>query len=146
MGQQLVVLFALFCLLAMLPVALFFLTYIFRISCRLCGLPMPGVFVSAFKLFVSWVMLAIVVGILREMVRAICESAGVPQWEGNIGTWLLALPVDLVISSSIQAGLMQVHFGKAVEVWFVQRLIQLGIVAVIVFIVALVLVVQMLNG
>src|SRR5262245_18330423 len=106
-------LLACLCLIASLPVLLFLLTYIFRLSCRLCGLPTPGVLISAGKMFVSWVTWAIVVAILRECVHAICRAAGVPQWEAGLATWLLALPLDLVISSGVHAGIQRIRYGKA---------------------------------
>jgi hypothetical protein len=138
--------FACFCLLASLPVLMFVATYIFRLACRLCGLPTPGVLVSSGKMFVSWVTWAIVVAIMHEGVLALCAAAGVPKWEAEIATWLLALPLNLVISSGIHALFQQIRYGKAVEVWFVEHLIQLGIVVGILFIIALVLLVQALAA
>ena len=142
----LILLFACFCLVLSVPVVLFLLTYIFRLSCTLCGLPKPGVMVSSGKLFVSWVMVTIAYAILRMGVLAICQAVGVPRWEADPAAWLLVLPVDLVLSSAIHAGLTRIRFGKAVEVWFVQRLILLSILVVILFIIALVLAIQMLAG
>lgn len=140
------VLFACFCLLLAAPVALFLLTFIFRLSCTLCGLPRPGVLISTGKLFVSWVTVSIAVAVLYMIVQAVCVAANVPRWEARPATWLLALPVDLVLSSGIHAGLTRIRFGKAVEVWFVQRLILLSILIVILFIIAVVMLVEMMNG
>ena len=141
-----VVLFCCFAIVLLVPVGLFLATYIFRLSCRLCGLPQPGVLVAAGKMFVSWVALAAAIAVLRTCVHAACDAAGVPHWEAQLATWLLALPVDLVISSSIHAGVTHIHYGKAVEVWFVQRLIQLSILVAVLFVAALVYLVQAMNG
>lgn len=140
------VFFACICFLLVIPVALFLLTYIFRLSCVLCGLPRPGVLISSGKLFVSWVVVSIAVALLYMGVQQVCQYANVPRWEARPVTWLLALPVDLVLSSSIHAALTSIRFGKAVEVWFVQRLILLSILLVVLFIIAAVLLVQALTG
>ena len=47
-----------------------------------------------------------------------------------------------MISSAIHAGLMGIKFGKGIEVWFVQRLIWLSIVAAIAFVAAIVFLVR----
>jgi hypothetical protein len=128
-----------FFLILLLPAILFIATYIFRVSCRLCGLRQPSVLNSAGIMFVSWVSVVIAETILRLIVEASGRAAALPQWESGIITFFLALPVDLVISSGLHAGLMGIRFGKGIEVWFVQRLIQLSIVAAIVFVAALVI-------
>ena len=133
-----------FFLILLLPVILFVVTYIFRISCTLCGLPKPGVLNAAGIMFVSWVCVVIAETILRLVVEAGGKAAGLPRWESGIITFFLALPVDLVISSGMHAALMGIKFGKGIEIWFVQRLIQLSIVAVIVFLAVLVFLAQ--NG
>src|SRR3954468_17864815 len=99
----------------MVPVALFVLTFIYRWSCVLCGLPKPTVLVAAGIMFVAWLSLVMAVGVLRELVHAACAAGGLPPWEAGIIVTLLALPVDLVISSGIESGLMGVRFGKGVE-------------------------------
>ena len=130
--------------LLLVPVALFVITYIFRVSCKLCGIPKPSVLNAAGIMFVSWVSLVIAETILELVVKEAGEAAGIPRWESGIITFFLALPIDLVISSGLHAGLMGQRFGKSIEIWFVQRLIQLSIVAAIVFVAALVYLAQ--NG
>ena len=58
--------------------------------------------------------------------------------------FLLALPIDLLISAGIESGLMGVPFGKGVEMWYTQRLIQLSIVAAIGFVAGVVILAQQL--
>lgn len=133
-----------FFLILLLPVVLFVVTFIFRVSCTLCGLPKPSVLNAAGIMFVSWVSLLIAETILDLVIREAGRAAGLPRWESGVITFFLALPIDLVITSAMHSGLMGIKFGKGIEVWFVQRLIQLSIVAAIVFVVALVILVQ--NG
>lgn len=132
-------------LVMLIPVSLFILTFIYRWSCVLCGLPRPTVMVAAGIMFVTWVTLVMAVGILEYIVREICSAARLPQWEARIIVFLLAMPLDLTISAGIESGLMNVRFGKGVEMWYTQRLIQLTILAVIGFIVGVVLLIRHLT-
>jgi hypothetical protein len=115
--------------LLLLPVVLFLLTYIFRLACVLCGLPKPSVLAASGIMMVNFVADAIALTILEQVVHAVSGAAGIPRWEAWIITRFLDLPVDLAISSGLHAAVMGIRFGKGIEVWFVQRLIQLGIVA-----------------
>lgn len=126
------------------PVTLFVLTFIYRWSCSLCGLPKPTVLVASGIMFVAWLSLVMAVGVLRVVVHEACAAGGLPKWEASIIVFLLALPVDLLISAGIESGLMGVRFGKGVEMWYTQRLIQLSVVAVIGFITGLVVLAQQL--
>ena len=72
--------------------------------------------------------LVMAVGVLDKIVYEVCNAAGLPPWEAGIIVFLLALPIDLLISAGIESGLMGVRFGKGVEMWYTQRLIQLSIV------------------
>ena len=131
-----------FLLVLLVPVVLFLLTYIFRVSCVLCGLPKPSVLAAAGIMSVNFVADAIALTILEQIVGAGAQAAGVPRWEAWIVTRFLDLPVDLAISAGLHAGLMGIKFGKGIEVWFVQRLIQLSIVAAVVFVAVLVYLIQ----
>lgn len=126
--------FACFLILMLVPVALFLVTFIYRWSCQLCGLPKPTVLVAAGIMFVAWVSLGMAVGMLRAVVNEACAAANVPRWESGIILFFLALPLDLSVSAGIESGLMGVRFGKGVEMWYTQRLIQLSILAGIGFI------------
>jgi hypothetical protein len=143
-GNALALFFCCFFLLMMVPVALFLLTFIYRWSCSLCGLPKPTVLVAAGIMFVAWLSLVMAVGVLRTIVHETCSAAGLPKWEASIITFLLALPLDLLISAGIESGLMGARFGKGVEVWYTQRLIQLSIVAAIGFLVGVVVLIRQL--
>lgn len=143
MARPLLILFACCTFVVLLiPVSMFLVTFIYRWSCVLCGLPKPSVVVASGIMFVAWITLVLAVGLLRAAVHAACGAAGLPPWEAAIITFLLALPVDLVISAGIEAGLMGVRFGKGVEVWYTQRLIQLSILVVLGLIVGVVYLIQ----
>jgi hypothetical protein len=135
-----------FCLfvLMLLPLALFLVTFIYRWSCVLCGLPKPTVMVAAGIMFVAWLSLVMAVGVLRAIVHEACSAAGLPKWEAGIIVFLLALPIDLLISAGIESGLMGARFGKGVEMWYTQRLIQLSILAAIGFVAGVVVLVRQL--
>jgi len=108
--------------------------YIFRLACSLCGLPKPMLILAGGIILVNLVVDVFALMLLEELVWLGAQQLGVPRWESWIVTRFLDLPVDLVISAGLHAKLMGIPFGKGIEVWFVQRLIQLSIVAVIAFI------------
>ena len=71
---------------------------------------------------------------MMKMVEVSCDAAGLPRWEAVVIVFFLLFPIDLVLSSAIHAALAGVRFGKGIEVWFVQRLIQLGLlVGILIF-------------
>jgi hypothetical protein len=144
LGNALFVFLCCFFLVMIVPVALFVVTFIYRWSCSLCGLPKPTVLVASGIMFVAWLSLVMAVGVLRVIVHEACAAAGLPKWEAGIIVFLLALPVDLLVSAGIESGLMGAPFGKGVEMWYTQRLIQLSVVAVIGFIAGLVVLAQQL--
>jgi hypothetical protein len=134
------------CVLLMLaPAALFLVTFIYRWSCVLCGLPRPTVLVAAGIMFVGWLSLAMAVGVLELIVREVCGAAGVPLWEAGIVLFFLALPLDLTVSAGIESGLMGVRFGKGVELWYTQRLIQLSILAAVGFVAGVIVLIYQLS-
>ena len=129
-----------------IPALLFLVTYVFRKSCVLCGLPKPSVMTAFGVMLLIWVSKTVSQAVMEVIVAESCRAAGVPRWEAVVIIFFLFLPIDLVISSGIHAGLMGIRFGKGIEVWFVQRLITLGLIAAVVFVAALVVLVQNLGG
>lgn len=115
--------------LLLLPVVLFLLTFIFRLACVLCGLPKPSVLVASGIMLINFVADAVAFALLETVVHEATALAGIPRWEAWIIAKFLYLPIDLVISAGLHAAIMGIKFGKGIEVWFVQRLIQLGIFA-----------------
>ncbi|HEY2909781.1 MAG TPA: hypothetical protein VGI99_06020 [Gemmataceae bacterium] len=127
-----------FVLILALPGLLFLYTYIFRQACSLSGLPKPSVLVATLHLLLISLAQFMTDFAMVESVEWGCDRGGIPQWEARIIIFFLLLPIDLVISSGIHAGLMGIKFGKGIEVWFAQRLIYLSIAAAIAFVAAIV--------
>jgi len=111
----------------LIPILMFVVTSIFRQSCVLCGLPKPSVTTAAGVMLLIWVSKTFTEAIMEAIVAETCRSAGVPVWEARLIFVFLFLPVDLLISASLHAGLMNIKFGKGIEVWFVQMLMYLAI-------------------
>src|SRR5437764_1495897 len=109
------------------PILLFAVTYIFRQACVLCGLPKPSVGTAIGVMLLIRVCTTVSQAVMDVIVMETCRAAGLPRWEGGIIVFFLLLPIDLLISAGLHAGLMNIKFGKGLEVWFVQMLIYLTI-------------------
>lgn len=129
-------------LVVLVPLVLYLLTYVFRLACGLCGVPRPSVLAATGIILVNFIADAVALTVLEQVVGVGARAAGLPHWETWIITRFLDLPVDLVISSGIHAGLMGIKFGKGLEIWFVQRLIQLGIATAVGFVALIVYLMQ----
>jgi hypothetical protein len=113
----------------LIPLLLFVLTSIFRQACVLCGLPRPSVTTAAGVMLLIRVSTTVSEAVMEVVVMEACRAAGLPRWEAGIIVVFLFLPIDLLISASLHAGLMNIKFGKGIEVWFVQMLMYLAIAA-----------------
>ena len=124
----------------LIPIILFVFTSVFRQACVLSGLPRPSVAVATGVMLLIRVSTTICEAVLNEVVQSSCRAAGLPRWEAGIIVFFLLMPVDLIISAALHAALMNVKFGKGIEVWFIQMLIYLavtvvvGVIALIVYI------------
>jgi hypothetical protein len=132
---------AAFCcfLILLLPAALLIFTYIFQKSCVLCGLPRPSVLTAFGVILLIRVSTFVPEAIMNVIVTESCKVAGVPEWEAWLIVLFLFLPIDLLISAGLHAGLMSIKFGKGIEVWFVQMLIYLSVGVAIAFLAVLVI-------
>lgn len=144
MGGLLLVACCVFAVL-LIPLTLFLLTYVYRLSCVLCGLPRPTVLNASGVMLVTVVSVALAESVMGAVVEMACHAAKLPGWEAGVIIFFLVLPIDLVISSGIHAGLMGIRFGKGIEVWFVQRLIYLSLAAAVAFVAAVVVLIQNLG-
>ena len=117
-----------FVLILLVPLVLYLFTYIYRLACTLCGLPKPDVVPAAGVMLVTFVTVAVAEAVMITGVERGCDAAGLPKWEAGVISFFLFLPIDLVLSSVIHAGLTGLKVGKCLEVWFVQRLIQTTLV------------------
>lgn len=129
----------------LIPLTLFLLTYVYRLACVLCGLPRPTVLNASGVMLVTVVSVALAESVMGAIVEVACKTAQLPVWEAGVIIFFLVLPIDLVISSGIHAGLMGIRFGKGIEVWFVQRLIYLSLLAAIAFVAAIIVLIQNLG-
>lgn len=128
----------------LVPVVLFVLTAVFRQACVLCGLPRPSVATAAGVMLVTWVVTKASDAVVGVVVTEGCLAANLPEWEAWLIVVFLLLPVDLLVSSALHAGLLNISFGKGIEVWFVQMLLNLLILAAAGFVVVTLLLA--LNG
>ena len=102
-----------------------------RLSCGWCGLQRPGVLASLAVIVVSFVVEIVAGGVVQGGVYAGYEVAGWPLWEAAVVIFFLQLPFDLAAASAAHAVLMKIPLGKAVEVWFVQRLMLFALVGLV---------------
>ena len=105
-------------------------------ACVLCGLPRPSVSTAAGVMLVTWVITKASDAVVGVVVTETCQAAGLPEWEGWLIAVFLLVPIDLVLSSLLHGLLLNVSFGKGIEVWFVQTLLNLTLFAVGGFVVA----------
>ncbi len=122
----------------LVPVLLFVFTSVFRQACVLCGLPRPSVATAAGVMLLIWVSKTLAEAVMNAVVQESCRVAGVPRWEAGIIVFFLFIPIDLLISASLHAGLMNIKFGKGVEVWFVQMLMYLSMILTVGLLVAVI--------
>jgi hypothetical protein len=126
-------------ILMLIPATLYALTFIFQKACVLCGLQRPSVLTAFGVMLLIRVSTFVPEAIMNVIVTESCKAAGVPDWEAWLIVLFLFLPIDLLISAGLHAGLMSIKFGKGIEVWFVQMLIYLSIVVAVTFVVVLVI-------
>jgi hypothetical protein len=132
--------------LMLIPIALFVFTYIFRQACSLSGLPKPSVFTAAGVMLLIRISTTVCEALMDLIVSETCQMAGLPRFESGLIVFFLLLPIDLLISAGLHSGLMNIKFGKGIEVWFVQWLIILSFLATVTFVVALIVLVYQLKG
>jgi hypothetical protein len=123
---------ALVCVFVAVAIFIAVLVAMFRLSCGWCGLPKPGVTASLGVILVTFVVEIIAGGVVQGGVYAGYELANWPPWEAAVVIFFLQLPFDLAASAVAHAGLMKIPIGKAVEVWFVQRLLLFGLIAAVI--------------
>jgi hypothetical protein len=111
-----------------IPIALFLFTYIFRQACALSGLPKPSVVTAAGVMLLIRISTTVCEALMDLIVSESCQLAGLPRLESVLIVFFLLLPIDLLISAGLHSGLMNIKFGKGIEVWFVQWLIILSLV------------------
>ena len=66
-------------------------------------------------------------GILAAVVRASYSGLGLPLWEAGISAFFIGLPIDMAVNAGVHTAMMRIPPGKGIEVWFVQRVMLLGV-------------------
>ena len=65
---------------------------------------------------------------LTLAVRETYTGLNLPLWEAGFTAFFLGLPIDMVVNAGIHAGMMKIPASTGVEVWFVQRVMLLGVI------------------
>ena len=104
----------------------------FRLSCRLCKLPSPSVPRTLGIVSITFVATILADAALAGVVRGTYSGMNLPLWEAGFTAFFLGLPIDMVVNAGIHAGMMKIPASKGVEVWFVQRVMLLGVILAIV--------------
>ena len=103
----------------------------FRLSCRLCKLPSPSVLRTLGIVSITFVATILVDAALAGVVRGTYTGLNLPLWEAGFTAFFLGLPIDMVVNAAVHALMMKIPASKGVEVWFVQRVMLLGVVVAI---------------
>lgn len=133
------VLLFLLCVLFLLGALFIFEIVLFRVACALCRVPQPGPFKS-----IGLVMLLLTIPIVADsMLGAALYEAYVagdyPLWEAGVIEFMLALPIHMVLCSTIHSWMMSIRVREGLSVWFVEKLIKLSILVAIVGVITLLL-------
>lgn len=110
----------------------------FRISCRLCHLPSPSVIRTLGIVSITFVATIFADALLAGALRGTYDALHLPAWELGIAAFFIGLPIDMVLNAGIHKAMMKIPAGKGIEVWFVQRIMILGVVIAITTFVAIV--------
>lgn len=100
----------------------------FRLSCRLCKLKPPSIPRTLGIVLITFAATSLAEGILAAVVRASYSGLGLPLWEAGISAFFIGLPVDMAVNAGVHTAMMRIPPGKGIEVWFVQRVLLLGVI------------------
>lgn len=134
------------CLAFVVLVYLAFEVLVFRLACRLARVPPPT---AARTIGFTFAVLA--VAYLAEAVLAAAvvwayTRGGFPLWEAGLVGFFLGLPVHMLLASVIHTKMMGVSLGEALGVWFVEKSMKLGLVAVAAGLVGVAVLAQRVAG
>jgi hypothetical protein len=122
---------AVFLVLACLGVMLFgFLLFevgAFRLACRLADVPHPGMVRTVGIVLLLLAVPTVADGLLAAVLAETYLAAGYPLWEAGIVEVFIALPVHMVLCSAIHARMMNIRVAEGLTVWFVEKLLKLGL-------------------
>lgn len=103
----------------------------FRVSCRLCKLPPPSIPRTLGIVLITFVAASITEVMMAALVRGTYAKLNLPLWEVAFTAFFVGLPIDMLINAGIHSLMMKIPMGKSFEVWFVQRVMLLGVVLAI---------------
>lgn len=119
---------------------------VFRLACKLCDVPQPGVLRSVgivvLLLAVPAVADAILAGILAEAYLA----GGFPLWEAGIVQVFVALPIHMALCAAIHARMMSIRVAEGLSVWFVEKVLKLAVMLAAAGVLAVLLLARAANG
>ncbi len=116
------------CLSGFLMGWLLFEILLFRVSCALCGVPLPSMLRSVGIVLMLLVAPMFLDAILFAILTEAYAASKYPLWEAEIVLFFLALPVHLVLCSAVHARMMQVRVRECFGVWFVEKSIKFALV------------------
>lgn len=119
---------------------------VFRVACRLCGVPQPGLLRTVGMVSVLLVVPGVVDGAVYAGLHSAYKASSYPIWEAGLVQFFVALPVHMAICSAIHARMMNIRLSEGVAVWFVEKLLKLVLVLIIVGVVAAAVLVRQLQG
>ena len=122
-------LLALACLGVALVLFLVFEIAIFRLACGLSGVPRPATGHSFLVVGILLIAPGIIDGFGYAILHAIYRASRYPLWEADVVQFFLAVPFHMAICSFIHSKLMRVPVGDALGVWFVEKLLKLGVIS-----------------
>ena len=124
------IVFVLLCLGTILLVLLGFELFIFRLACLLCKVPQPGFLRSIGMVGVLLVVPGIVDAAVGTGLLEAYKAGGYPLWEAGLVQFFLALPIHMILCSTIHAKMMNLRLGDGLTVWFVEKLLKLVVVLI----------------
>jgi len=118
---------------------------VFRLACRLCGVPQPGFARTVGMVSVLLVVPGLVDGVVYAGLHSAYQASSYPIWEAGLVQFFVALPVHMAICSAIHARMINIYLNEGVAVWFVEKLLKLALLLVVVGVVAAAVLVRQLK-
>lgn len=114
-------------LLAMMLGFLAGMVALFLFSCRMAGLPRPRLIVAVGVVLATTFVWFLVEAAFLAALQRLYAIAGFPPWEVWLVGLFAGLPVSLAAATVLHVLLLRVPTSKAVQVWFIERLIRFSL-------------------
>ena len=119
---------------------------LFRVSCSLCGVPLPSMLRSVGIVLSLLVAPIFVEAVLFAILQEAYTASNYPLWEADLVFAFLALPIHMVMCSAVHARMMQVRVRECLGVWFVEKTIKFALVLPVVGLSVLILLAAPAKG